>query len=229
MMARPQRPRQSCATSHRLAPSWSMRTMPSMAKSEGNMEPAARTGLGIASRGQEKPARKNCGRLVPRTMSVGVSGRLNQAPSAWPMKLVARMKTAASAKQLQRVAEHGKAVEARQHEEVERERGQIDGQVRDAAAEHARERSAGGLRQGDDGQHRGADQQHLLQDQHEGRRHDVARVAADRVEDRLQQDVGGARGRQRRLGQAAVGARAARGELRRQRIDRKRDAGSTLF
>ena len=30
-------PRQSRDTSHRLAPSWSMRTMPSMAKSEGNM------------------------------------------------------------------------------------------------------------------------------------------------------------------------------------------------
>src|SRR5262249_30101038 len=62
-----------------------------------NMVPAAHTGPGIASRGQEKPVRKSCGRLVPRKMSVGVSGCLNQAPTAWPMKLVARTKTDASA------------------------------------------------------------------------------------------------------------------------------------
>ena len=55
------------------------------------------TGSGIASRGQEKPVRKSCGRLVPRKMSVGVSGCLNQAPTAWPMKLVARTNTEASA------------------------------------------------------------------------------------------------------------------------------------
>ena len=157
--------------------------------------PTACTGSGIASRGQEKPVRKNCGRLVPRKMSVGVSGCLNQAPTAWPMKLVARTNTDAEREQLQRVAERGEAVEARQHDEIERERGQIDGQVRDAAAEHARERAAGALRQRDAGQQRRADQQHLLQDQHEGRRHDVAGVAADRVEDRLQQDVGRARRR----------------------------------
>src|SRR5262245_41944792 len=88
--------------------------------------------------------------------------------------------------QLQRMAEGGKPVEARQHDEVERERGEIDRQMCDAAAEHARECPAGSLRQRDDGEHRSADQQHLLQDQHEGRGHDVARVAADRVEDRLQ-------------------------------------------
>ena len=35
--ARIHSPRQSRATSHRLAPSWSMRTMPSIAKSEGKM------------------------------------------------------------------------------------------------------------------------------------------------------------------------------------------------
>ena len=99
----------------------------------------------------------------------------------------------AEREQLQRLAERGKAVEARQHDEIERERRQIDGQVRDAASEHARERSAAGLRQRDDGQQRRADQQHLLQDQHEGRRHDVAGIAADRVEDRLQQNVGRAR------------------------------------
>ena len=33
----------------------------------------------------------------PRKMSVGVSGCLNQEPTAWPMKLVARMKIDASA------------------------------------------------------------------------------------------------------------------------------------
>ena len=74
------------------------------------------------------------------------------------------------------------------------------------------------------GQHRRADQQHLLQDQDEGRRHDVAGVAADRIEDRLQQDVGRARRCERRLDQAAVGARAAGGELGRQGIDRDGDA-----
>src|SRR5262249_13260292 len=52
--------------------------------------------------------------------------------------------------QLQRMAEGGKPVDARQHDEVERERGEIDRQVRDAAAEHARERSVGALRQRDD-------------------------------------------------------------------------------
>src|SRR5215475_4337528 len=60
--------------------------------------------------------------------------------------------------QLQRMAEGGKPVEARQHDEVERERGEIDRQVCDAGAEHARERSAGSLRQRDDGQHRRPDQ-----------------------------------------------------------------------
>src|SRR5262245_10580223 len=38
--------------------------------------------------------------------------------------------------QLQRVAERGKAVDARQHDEIERKRRQIDGQMRDSAAEH---------------------------------------------------------------------------------------------
>src|SRR5215471_17316246 len=110
-----------------------MRTRPSMARSEGNMVPAASTGLGIASRGQEKPATKSCGRLVPRKMSVGVSGCLNQAPTAWPMKLVARTNTDASAKNCKG--------------------WQKNGQMRDPAAEHARERSAQTLRQRDHGQH----------------------------------------------------------------------------
>jgi len=61
------------------------------------MAPKACTVSGIASRGQAKPVRKNCGRLVPRKMSVGDSGRLNQAPTAWPMKLVARTNNEASA------------------------------------------------------------------------------------------------------------------------------------
>src|SRR6516165_3353906 len=46
-------------------------------------------------------------------------------------------------KQLHRMAEGGKAVEAGQHDEVERERGQIDCQMCDAAAEHAGERATG--------------------------------------------------------------------------------------
>ena len=52
---------------------------------------------GIASRGQANPVRKNCVRLVARKMSVGVSGRLNQAPTAWAMKLVASRNTEPSA------------------------------------------------------------------------------------------------------------------------------------
>src|SRR5262249_4766281 len=55
--------------------------------------------------------------------------------------------------QLQGLAERGKAVDARQHDEIERERRQKDGQMRDAAAKHARERSAQTLRQRDHGQH----------------------------------------------------------------------------
>jgi hypothetical protein len=62
--------------------------------------------------------------------------------------------------------------------------------MRDAVAEHARECATGGLSQCDHGQQRCADQEHLLQDQHEGCRHDVAGITADRVEDRLQQDFG---------------------------------------
>ena len=80
-------------------------------------------------------------------MSVGVSGCLNQAPTAWPMKLVARTNSDASANNCSGLAERGEAVEARQHDEIERERRQIDRQVGDAAAEHARERAAGRLRQ----------------------------------------------------------------------------------
>ena len=164
--------------------------------------------------------KKNCGRLVPRKMSVGVSGRLNQAPTAWPMKLVARNEHRCEREQLQRVAERRKAVDARQHDKIERERRQIERQVGDAAAEHVRERAARRLRHGQAAQRRGADQERLLQDQHEGRRHDVARIAADRIEDRLQQDVGRARGGERRLDEAAIGARAARRQLGGERIDR---------
>ena len=72
----------------------------------------------------------------------------------------------------------------------------------------ARQRSAG--------QHRRADQEGLLQDQHERRRNDVARIAAHRVEDRLQQNVGRARARQLRLDEASVRACASRNELGRQ-------------
>ena len=157
-------------------------------------------------------------------MSVGVSGVLEPGARRLAHEAGRENEHGREREQLQRVAERGKAVDARQHDEVERERRQIDGQVRDAAAEHVRERAAGGLRQRQTGQHRRADQQRLLQDQHEGRRHDVAGVAADRIEDRLQQDVGRARGGKRRLDEAAVGARAARGELGRERIDRDRDA-----
>ncbi len=98
----------------------------------------------MASRGHENPARKSCGRLVPRKISVGVSGCLNQAPAAWPMKLVASVNSDASANNCRGLAERGKSIEARQHDEVERERRQIDRQMGDAAAEHGRERSAGG-------------------------------------------------------------------------------------
>ena len=125
---------------------------------------------------------------------------------------------------MQRLAEGGEAVEPREHDEVERERRQIDDEVGDAAPEHARKRSASGLRQRGTGQHRRANQQHLLQDQHERRRHDIACIAAHRVEDRLQQNVSRADGGERRLDQAAVGAGAARGEFGRKRTDRDRDA-----
>jgi hypothetical protein len=54
---------------------------------------------------------------------------------------------------------------------------------------------------------------YLLQYQHEGRRHDVAGIATNRVVDRLQQNVGRTGRRERRLDQAAVGARAAGGKL----------------
>jgi len=55
-------------------------------------------------------------------------------------------------KQLQRLAERGKAVEARQHDKVQRKRRQVDRQMRDAATENARERTVG-LCHGDDRQH----------------------------------------------------------------------------
>jgi hypothetical protein len=84
--------------------------------------------------------------------------------------------------------------------------------------------SAAALRQRDAGEECRADQQRLLQDQQEGCRDYIARVAADRVEDWLQQYVGGARAGQRRLDEAAVRARAAAGEFRRQRVDRDRNA-----
>ena len=76
-------------------------------------------------------------------MSVGVSGRLNQAPDRLAHEAGRENEHRREREQLQRLAERGKAVEARQHDEVERERRQIDGQMRDAAAEHARERAAG--------------------------------------------------------------------------------------
>ena len=53
-----------------------------------------------------------------------------------------------------------------------------------------------------------------MQDQHKRRGNDVARIAAHRVEDRLQQNVGRTRARQFRLDEAAVRACAARNELR---------------
>src|SRR5262249_13899173 len=90
---------------------------------------------------------------------------------------------------LQRAAERREAVNARQNDEEESERRQVDGQVRDSAAEHVRQGAAAVLRQRHGRQQCGADQQRLLEDQQEGRRHDVAAVAADRVEDRLQQEV----------------------------------------
>src|ERR1700720_528842 len=70
MIARYHNPRQSRATSESLAPSWSIRTMPWIAKSAGKICPAASAGAGIASRGQAKPVKKNCGRLVARNTSV---------------------------------------------------------------------------------------------------------------------------------------------------------------
>ena len=157
-------------------------------------------------------------------MSVGVSGRLNQAPDRLAHEAGRENEHGREREQLQRVAERRKAVDARQHDKIERERRQIDGQVGDAAPEHVRERAARCLRHGQAAQRRSADQKRLLQDQHEGRRHDVARIAADRIEDRLQQGVGRARGGERRLDEAAIGARAARRELGGERIDRDRDA-----
>src|SRR5262249_33721620 len=49
--------------------------------------------------------------------------------------------------QLQGLAERGKAVDARQHDEVERERRQKDGQILEAAPKPARHRSPHSLRQ----------------------------------------------------------------------------------
>ena len=118
-------PRQSCATSHRLAPSWSMRTMPSIAKSDGKMYPTACTGFGIASRGQAKPVRKNCGRLVAeederrrlRTLEPGARRLAHEAGRENEHRR--------EREQLQRIAERGKAVDARQHDE-DRARARAD-------------------------------------------------------------------------------------------------------
>ena len=72
------------------------RGVPLKALDFGKIEPAASTGPGIASRGHAKPTRKNAGMLKAMNRSIGVSAFLNRAPTAWPSRLVARMKGTAS-------------------------------------------------------------------------------------------------------------------------------------
>ena len=98
--------------------------------------------------------------------------------------------------QVRQPAGRREAVDMRQDHEIEQQRRHIDdemgetlgedgGRSRVAAAPCCR-RSRRRPRQ-----HRGAHQQRLLQDQHESRRHDIAGIAAGRIEQRHRQDRAG--------------------------------------
>jgi hypothetical protein len=63
----------------------------------------------------------------------------------------------------------------------------------------------------------------LLQDQQKGRRNDVARITANRVEDWLQQNIGRAQACQFRFDKASVRACASRDEIGRQGSDSRGD------
>ena len=109
------------------------------------------------------------------------------------------------------------AVDARQHDQEQRDARQARaGDGRGPGRGRRRPRRGGGERRGPPCSKATppsvADpmQQGLLQDQHEGRRHDVAGIAAGRIEQRLVQDLDRRALRQRRAVEAAVGARIAR-------------------
>ena len=74
------------------------------------------------------------------------------------------------------------AIKARQHDQEQRGAWQRQKKVRQSLPQHRGGRRAAARR----AQARYPHEQSLLQDQHESRRHDVARVTADRVEDWLQ-------------------------------------------
>ena len=191
-----------------------MRTRPSIAVSAGKIRPSAMAASGIASRGHEELRQAGCKQEDGRVFRPREPG-----PDGLPHEAGRKQKDRSEREQLWKMAERRKAVDARQRDEIQRERWQVDCQVGYAAAEHTGECSAA-FRQRRTGQHRRTDQKGLLQDQHKRRRDDVARIAAHRVEDRLQQNVGRVRARQFRLDEASVRARASRNEIGRQMLRR---------
>src|SRR6516165_10074372 len=110
-MANNHRPRQSRTTSHRLAPSWSMRTMPSMAKIRWKYVAGgehllrncfARPGKTgkeeLREAGAEEDERRRLGMLEPGAGCLAHEARRQDEQRC-------------ERKQLQRLAERGKAVE----------------------------------------------------------------------------------------------------------------------
>ena len=122
------------------------------------------------------------------------------------------------------------AVKPRQDDEEERGAGQApaaDGRgpgrgPRWPRRDGGERRSA--LLEGDAAQRRRAHEQGLLQDQHEGGRHDVAAIAAGRIEQRLVQHLDRRAFRQRRAIEAAVGPGVARQQVGGDRAARLEDA-----
>src|SRR6266851_4088307 len=110
----------------------------------------------------------------------------------------------------------GKAVDARQHDEEQHGPGKGQQEVGETLPQDGKRGAAAAanalpvLLEGGTAQHRRAHEHGLLQDQHEGGRHDIARITAGGIEQRLVQDLDGRASYQRGAIQAAVGARIAR-------------------
>ena len=166
------------------APSWLTRTRPSIAKSARKIRAQRNGRVGNCfarpcEAGGEELRQAGCKQEEGRAFRPCEPG-----PDGLSHEARRQQKDGREREDLWKMAERRKAVDPRQHDEIKRERWKVDGQMGDAAAEHAGKRSAA-CRQRGTGQHRRPDQEGLLQDQHKRRGDDIARIAANRVENRL--------------------------------------------
>ena len=180
---------------------------------------AERIASGMASTGHETPTWKNSGRLTAMNKITRRLAAFEPEAHKLGEKTHGQDERYRHEEQFNRPAKGGETVQTRQNDQIEREAGHREAEMRQRLAEDGARAGptpparASPLLERDASNGRDAQEQGLLQNEDESSRNDVACVSARRVEQRLRHELDGRGPGQGRVSEAAVGSRSTLGEV----------------